>query len=340
MSLETSVDDTPLTFDSPSLDWKETPAPDSSSESNSSADASAPASSPEAATVPPVDTPPADAKPRDSAGPIPFDRHQAILTAERERREALETQLSWASELLKAGKTPEQVQRALAIESGLSGNSVGFIEQLLTEAAAHPGLAGQVRSVAARILGTGRATQVEAPAQEDIEPKPDRYLDHPDGTRDWFRSAENLQAWEAWRSRALRREFEERLKPFEEVRQDLESRRQREASEAQYREEYQRHYDEGAKLLDELKKEPYFNDDFQKSMREYVAANKGASIKDAWLHVLRTKTVPMSTEQGRANAIADLRTKAAASSVAPKAAASGVPSGPKSFFDPSLNWKA
>lgn len=337
MSLETSVDDTPLTFDSPSLDWG-TPAQDPSSGSDPSADANAPASTPEAATVPPVDTPPADAKPRESAGPIPFDRHQAILETERQRRVELETQLSWASQLVKDGKTPEQIQRALAIEAGLAGNSVGFIEQLLSEALSHPSLAAQVRSLAGRMLGGGRTAEV-AQTTNEAEPEPDLFYDHPDGKRSWVRSAENQQAWNAWQTRQLEKRFEEKLAPLDEVRRNLETQRQQAEADANYRAEWQRYYDEGAKQLAELEKEPYYDADFKTAMQEFVKQNNGVTIRDAWLHVLRTRTVPMSTEKGRSTAIADLRTKAAASSsVPPKGAASGVPVGPKGFFDPNLKW--
>lgn len=342
MSLETSVGDTPLSFDSPELWEPSATATDTPPVSDTSGDANVTASSPEAATVPPVESTPTDAKPREHAGPIPFERHEAILKAERQQRTDLEAKwkrVEWASALADAGHTPEQVQRALAISGGLAGNTVAFIEQLLREAAGEPTLSAQVRSIAARVLGT---SQPPAVATDDTEPQPDYFTPNEDGTRTPFYSGPQQQKWQAWHQRQMTSEIDQRLAPLEKVRQDIETQRTNAEQRARYDSELDQHTKAGQVRLDELKQESYFTPEFFKAMQDYAKSvnfrigDRAMTIDDAWLHVLRT-TVPTLARTESAKTIADLRTKAHASSVAPRGGASGV-SAPKGFFDPSLKW--
>ena len=342
MPLE-SVGDTPQSFDDPSLSWAPSnePAPAPSPGADSSGDAKPAASSSEATTVPPVESTPADAKPRESSGPIPFERHKAILEDERKLREAVEAKwqrVAWASQLTDAGNTPEQVQRALAIEGGLRGNTVAFIEQLLTEAAGNPGLTEQVRSIAARVLGTGRQT-ADTPDPNDAEPQPDYFTQHEDGSRTPFYSGPQLQKWHEWSKRQQEAAMNARFAPLEQVRRDIEQQKADADTQARYDTEYRQHLQAGSAVLDKLKQEPYFNDSFLAAMRTYMESQQWkATVEQAWLHVLTTKTLPTLSQTERAATIADLRTKATASSVNPKAAVSGVPVGPKGFYDPNLKW--
>ena len=98
----------------------ETPAADATS-----------APSPEGATVPPAETPREGAEGnRQQSGPIPFDRHEAILKAEREKTAALEAKwqrVAWAEELANAGRNPEQVQEALRLFDGIDANPDQFL---------------------------------------------------------------------------------------------------------------------------------------------------------------------------------------------------------------------
>lgn len=346
MPLETSVGDTtPLTFDSPGL-WTDTPAQDAPPVSEPSADATTTASSPEAAQEPSVETTPADAKPRDLRGPIPYERHEAVLNTERKRREEVEAKwkrVEWASALADAGHTAEQVQRALAISGGLTGNTVGFIEQLLREAAGEPTLSAQVRSIAARVLGSGQQPAVTTTATDDAEPQPDFYTQNEDGTKTPFYSGPQQQKWQAWQRRQMTSEIDQRLAPLEKVRQDIETQRTNAEQQARYTAELDQHTKAGQARIDELKKESYFTPEFFKAMQDYAKSvnfrigDRAMTIDDAWLHVLRT-TVPTLARTEQAKTIADLRTRATSSSVTPRTAVSGVPAGPKGFFDPSLEW--
>lgn len=337
MPLENSVDDTPLTFDSPEL-WKpDAPAPSASSVEDTSGDAKPPASSPEAATVPPVDHTPPDAKPRD-AGPIPFERHEAILKAERQQRTDLEAKwkrVEWASKLADEGHTPEAIQRALAIHGGMVGNTEAFLEQLLTEAAGVPSLKAKVQALAARLYAEPKPSS----ATDDAEPQPDLFQNNGDGSQTLVMSWKRQQEWNAWQQRQQSRQLDERFAPLEQVRQQIE--REKAEHEAQKRDdaEIQHHKDAGQSRLDELKKEPYYSPEFLKAMQDFAkSVNFNTTVDAAWLHVLRTSTLPKLSETERAKTIADLRTQAVSSSVNPKGAVSGVSTGPKDFYHKSLKW--
>jgi hypothetical protein len=332
MTTASSDGDTPLTFDSPSLSWSEpaAPASEASPTSEPTVPDAAVASPPAGATTPPPDTPGTGEQPRDETGPLPFERHRAILEAERQKRTDLEAKwqrVQWADELVQRGATQEQVQQALSVRGDLQRDPVVFIERLLAEAAGRPDLVQQVRSIAGRVLGTSASAPSQAPASDDQEPKPDFQSEN--GTP--FYSAPQLQKWQEWNQRRMQAVIDQRLAP-------IEHERQARQAETSRRETFNRFYEDGSKQLDELKKLPHFNENFEKVKAYMETQNYGISLDAAFLHVLTSDVLPALSQTERAKTIAELRTQAAGTSVNPKSGAASVPASPKGFFDPALKW--
>jgi hypothetical protein len=130
--------------------------------SASSAEALSTTDQPAEATSPPV-----PGESQSTPGPLPYDRHKAILDKAYAERDALKTQmqqLSWAQDIPsdQAAKVAEFVQRA-------NGNPVEFFLEYGRSLMDNPETAAAIRSNAARILGT-RAQA--APAQPQQAPQP------------------------------------------------------------------------------------------------------------------------------------------------------------------------
>lgn len=336
MTVATSGDTTtaPITFEQA---FAQNPAPseaESPTADTTSADAPT-ASSPEAATEPPVDTPSDAAEPRESAGPIPQERHKAILEAERKLRTDLEAKwqrVQWADELANQGVTAEQMRVAHRAYQFSEQDPVRFVEAILSNAAAQPELAQAVRSIAARVLG-GRGQQPQQVQPDaDAEPQPDLYQQNEDGSRTVVYSAPRQQEREAWFRRQWQAELDQRLGPIEQERQAQAARQQD-----------QRVYSEvqtwGREQLDVFKDKPFYGD-LKAGVKAFLDEHgyDPGRLPVAILTVLNTKILPSLGPAERANAIAEMRQQAAASSVSPNAASTSAPKRIDRFDDPSLKW--
>jgi hypothetical protein len=277
--------------------------------------------SPEAATAPPAADDTREAAPSQD-GPIPFDRHKAILEGERTKlaeAEAKWQRVAWADELAAAGKTPEQVREALAVFDSVQADPVGTLERLYDYLQSNPQLAPQARSWAGRVLGTKAAE----PAGE-AEPQPD-FQDPATGAK--FYSQEQQARLMAWRERQVVQRLEERFQPLitahERALQQERERGVAQQAEAEFA---------------AFKDRPHFAEHKADILAFMQARQWNASLSDAYAHVLETKVLPKLAEQGKAQAVADFQKQAQASSARPSAAAPVTPAAARSFMDPSLKW--
>jgi hypothetical protein len=133
--------------------------PDTPDVSASSAD-DTPLTGQPAAT--PIESPEAGASPSTSAqvkGPIPFERHEAVLKNTRTEYEQKLAALSWAQDV-----PAEQAAQVAAFVKQAAGNPVEFVMQYADALLQNPEHAAALRSYAARTLGT-RAAAPAAPPQ-------------------------------------------------------------------------------------------------------------------------------------------------------------------------------
>lgn len=335
---ETSGDTKPVTsFTDPSLVWSE---PDSTPTAAAPPAAdipqtpdTAPDSTPEPATTASAPEPTTGEAPPE--GPIPLDRHKAILEAERKRTadaEAKWKRLEWADTLASSGKSPEQIQEALSLYDGIDGDPAGFLGRFYETLEAHPQYRQQMRQWAARVLAGGRARPAETPVeaadpQRDPEPTPD----FQDERGVPFFSAPQLQKWEQWRERQIEARLQQRLEPL------LRRHQAQEQAESE-RVALQAEYDRQAKILEDMRQKPFFKD-HEADIKAYLAERGyNDTIERAYVHVLTTKVLPTLQAQERSATLTELKTQAAASTVKPSTAAPTTAKAPSSFFDPSLKW--
>lgn len=141
-------------FDSPA----ETVTPDAENVSASSADDTPLTGQPEAT---PIASPEAGASPSTPAprGPIPFERHEAVLKNTRTEYEQKLAALSWAQDI-----PPEQAAQVAAFVQQAAGNPVEFVMSYADALLQNPEHAAALRSYAARTLGT-RGVVAQQPPQ-------------------------------------------------------------------------------------------------------------------------------------------------------------------------------
>ena len=287
-------------------------------------------------TVPPAEaTPPpapgqVDGEAPQDSGPIPFDRHKAILETERQKRTDLDAKwqrVQWADALVDAGKTPEQIQEALGLFDSIRGNPIEFLGKFHDLLRNDPEYGQSVRSWAGKVLGGGRQPVEAVNPQGDPEPGPD--FQDEKGTP--FFSAPQLQKWQTWRERQFEAKQSERYQPLIDAHQQAQAAEQQRQSDAR---DTQRAISE----VDKIKAKPFYDElkpDIAARMKE---SNWTESPLEAYVAVLTTKKLPTLTADAKAQTLAELKTHAAASSAKPSTAASATPTKPRSFNDPSLKW--
>ena len=324
----------PRDFDDPGLVWDAeptAPAPPAGDDPQTTDTATDSAPAP-ATTEPATEPTPGEAPLPD--GPIPLDRHKAIL--ETERRRTAEAEAKWqrvafAEEFVKAGKTPEQVREALETYDSFRGDPTRVLEQLYTNLSTNPQYATQVKSWAGRMLSGGKHAIEAVDPHGDPEPTPDyERVDPETGVKTPFMSQPQMAKWQQWRERQLEAKFNERLAPLEQARQAA-------AEEAQNRQVWAQVSSE----LEAMRAKPHFTEheaDIKAYLAERQFAGPEATLEKAYIHVLTTKVLPGLSASERAKTVTELKTQAAASSAKPTSAGSATPIRPVDFDDPRLKW--
>ena len=325
-------DSKPLTFNSPDLKWSEpTPAETATTPAVTSTATDATTDpSPADAQTPPVEVAPTpDAVAPPDRGPIPFERHEAILAKARQERDeekAKWSRLEWADALVNAGKTPDQVRYAVGLLEGLDSDYVGTMDRLFRIAETNPELQAHVRSLAGRWLGQ---SVPGAPADTDPEPQPDFQESN---TGKAVFSAERLQQWNDWRERRIEAKLTERFAPLVQSHEDAQRRGRAQA-------EYDRHATALKAEFDRYATKPHFQEHKAAILELIKASGWKMSIGDAYNDVLLTKVLPTASQTAKADQLADFQRQAHASSAKPSAGAVVTPVRYKSFKDiPADKW--
>lgn len=129
------------------------PAPDAPPEA-------APAPVPATVEPPPDAAAPESQAPLDAKGPIPFDRHTAIL--ENARRKS-------AEEIV--GRVESQFGPAIQLQQRMQTDPIGTLTQLIDEAVAHPEIGQHVVSQLARTLSARRSQKTDlTPIETEVGP--------------------------------------------------------------------------------------------------------------------------------------------------------------------------
>ncbi len=328
--MATDLSDSPTSFTDPDLKWSdETSGADSPTAVTPSTD-DATDSPPASATTGSETTPREGASEAgQQSGPLPFERHKAILEAQRAESDAKWQRVSWAEELVNAGKTPDQIREALQIYDGVGADPVDFLNRFHQQLETHPQYAPQVRSWAARILGGHKGQGQPTPQATDAEPQPD-FQDQATGTPIF--SATRLREWHEWKARQDQATRDSDIAP---LRDYVQKQQFTEQVKQVWTDEENRTKAE----LEDMRTKPHFKEN-EKDVRAFMEARQWkASLQDAYIHVLTTKILPTLSATEQAKTLTELKTQAAAgNSVNPRAGAAVVPASPKGFYDSNLKW--
>lgn len=310
------MEDAPLTVDTPSTDTAQA-APPSPASTDSTPSTSVPAGDTAGATDArsvwkelattsdgtPPDTPPdpslaqaatqPDGTPEapgslPNRGPIPFDRHQAVLTrtrnevGEKARRETL------AEFGIAEGLSPEEVRTGVTMFQSLKRGGVGFLDYLRNQI-------------------DPQAAAAAPPKQQPVEePEPEPDIPLADGR--FVYSDKQQKAREAWFEKKLLAQFDKTYGPLRDAheQQTLTVARQREAQ----------------SLVSAAAKWPMF-DKLRPHIKALIAAQQGplsqTSLHDAYITAYRDHGQKMLREEWDAERSGQLTRKASASTVQPGA---------------------
>jgi hypothetical protein len=262
---------------------------------------------------------PTDAGSAATEGPVPYSRFSEVNTAKKAaeaRLKEIESRLSglsWAD-----GVDPRVVADSVRWRARAHNDIEGFLNDIVTSAP--PERQSQVRNALARLM------QAQRP---DTEPQPDIQTD----TGQPVYSAKQQAAWYQWQSRQQEAKWQQRLAPLE---QELARGRQVREQAARDHENHTfavgtakeandwPHFKEhAAEIVEELQKFPPGETQEREKLHLY----------NAYVTVLKRTVLPGLSGKTEAAVLANLKTKATASSEHPGRAASAPTSRPRSMGD-------
>jgi hypothetical protein len=253
--------------------------------------APSPSTPPAQAAIAPAPTPetPAEATTR---GPIPFDRHKAVITNTRNEASAEARKKTLEEYGIAEGVTPAVVTHGVNLARMLTENPKLFLQIVQSQ------------------LGVEAAPAAPAAPKpaEDPEPEPDIPLQ--DGR--FVYSAEQLRARDQWRERQLLKQVDERYGPLKDAheQQTLTTRRRTEAG----------------NMVATAERWPLFNE-LRPHIRDLIKAQPGTltptSLHDAYITAYQTHGVRLQREswerERNGQRVDELNRKAGAATVRPGA---------------------
>lgn len=250
-------------------------------------------STPASATATPSATTPSASAP-DTKGPIPFDRHEAILRGAYTERDA-------------AQKALQEHQQKYGWADQFYQNPYGFVENWLDQLVGMPQFEQQVLAKAARMLQSRRG---HAAATE--EPQPDVPIVDGNGTvTGQTYSAAQLKKWREWDWQQKQAGLDQRLQPLEQMQKSLE---QREVMAA-----IQHQSDQHATAtLTKMRQQPWFKE-HEAAIKQYFAANEhyGDNLAAATLDYFNEQVLPTIGRNAETKVLETLTTQAAGGTVSP-----------------------
>ena len=212
------------------------------------------------------------AAPETTEGPVAYPRFKEVNDGYQATKKELEA-LQWAK-----GLDPHLTRAFADLQERAKFNPLVWTEEL--EAVRdHPILGPQLRSWAARTLGTRTASR-PAETVEDTGPEPD--LQFEDGRRAY--SAEQQHKREQWLLGRMATQMDERITPLAERQNRTEAEKQMVAIRAQATVD-------ARSEIDALKAQPQF-EEHRKDIAAVMEANPALNLRQAWAQVFTEKVIP------------------------------------------------
>jgi hypothetical protein len=277
------------------------------------------------AIVPPAESDPPVSPSSEVKGPLPYERHKAILDGAYKERDSYKAQLdSWKDYEWVRGIPQQEFQAAVTKIQRAASDPVGFFRELVADLDNHPTHSQQLRSEAARLLGKGRG----AP-ETDLSPD----VEITDGQGQVVGRTFSAERVQSLMQRAVQDALAKEVGP---IRTDYEQRKaEAAAKEAQARTE--------AQVDDVLSAIKDILGDDQDLWAEYQKAfsdPSNAKVRPETLaaRVFNTHGRSKLTAQAKTEELDSLKRKAQASSLSPASAVVAQKRRPTSLTDSSLRW--
>lgn len=277
------------------------------------------------AIVPSGEATPSQATASSEPGPLPYERHKAILDGAYKERDQYKAQVEGWKDYEWVRQIPSQEFRSV-VERIQRANTdpVGFFRELYTDLANHPTHAQQLRSEAARLLASGRST-----AEPDLSPD----VEITDGQGQVVGRTFSAERVQALMQRAVQDALNKEITP---LKTDYEKRRAKEEQSQQQAQLNQQ--------LDALESDikEIVGDDAEalKLVSEALLAPENANLdpRRVAVKVFNSHVRQKLTSQAKAEELDALKRKAAASGLNPGAAVVAHKRKVTSLTDPSLTW--
>jgi hypothetical protein len=317
-------------LDAAGVGLEEAPASDTPDVDTPSTDGSSPSaeSSPAPDDAPPVATPTASPPPAEHTpkGPIPFDRHEAILKKAREDRAAELNELAWAKQV-----PPEARDRLVAMAQRVEGDPVGFLVELADEVQRDPRHAASLKSYAARLLAQRRPQAVPTP-EDDPMPTADIVVD---GHR-WY-SEQRQAERDQWFAKKLAAELggvvDERLKPFVSITERVAEQERTQAQTKAATEFATREFEAVSALPGFLDHRAAIADAFETAMKKIPVADQDARAPVVLRDVYHAVVLPTLTQASADTVRQTLTAKAVAGSLGARPTTAASVSRPRSMAE-------
>lgn len=271
------------------------------------------------APAPATEEPPkVDATAEETAGPIPFERHKAVL--ESTRKKAAEEAVQQFQQ-----QYGEAIQFATAFNADPVATAVGLMDRLQT----HPEYGPQLKSYAARVLSQRRQQQPPA----DPEPQADVVFKYEDGSEGRTFSDAQLRKWQEWNTKQMRQQLTQELAPVMQIAQREKAEQAKQQYVAQVTDSYR-------PFAEEIMAMPGFaehRDEILTRQRElFDQSSRSGQAVDPMQLVLRAyrEIVPAKLQQQQQQQlVTSAMAKAAGRDANPAAVVASPPPTPKSLTD-------
>lgn len=314
-STQTATPSRPTSFGDSRLDWSDAPA----SPASTPASPETPTATPAEATPPPAEG--LDTQTTPAPGPIPLDRHKAILDKAYQERDEFKTKYT----ALEQQFNGPDGQRLRSWATAYQQNPEAWFANTVAElAAANPNLVPALRSQAARLLSSRTPA-----ATESFEPDIPVF----DETGKQVNATFSAPKVQALIEQAVAKALQQEVGP---IKQDFQQRKQQQEAAALQKEvlttataQFERFKDKPGFFVDAAKKT--VDPDLVKAFNEHP----DWSLADCYNEIV----VPKLLAQRDAKTLESLQTKAAAATgVSPGSAVASTGSRPRDFNDSRLSW--
>jgi hypothetical protein len=262
-----------------------------------------------------VEPPTAEPSAEEAAGPIPFERHKAVLESTRKKAAEEATR-----------ELREQYRDALSFAEAFEANPIETAFHLMNQLQTHPEHGKALRSRIASMLAQ---RQQQAPAAPAVEPEPqaDVLFNYSDGTQGRTYSDEQLRKWQQWNATQQEQRIAKQFEPLRQLQEQVTRQREQQKQTSEY-------VQKNTPLANELREMPGFKEhvqEIQAKQAELFKATPQADPLHLWFRAYREIVPAKLQAQQQQQLVTSALNKSAGRDSNPAAVVASPPSVPKSI---------